>query len=159
MELDTKLFLREFVRQPRQIAAIGPSSKELADVMVSHIPVDARRIVELGAGTGVFTRAILDSGIRPETLDVFELHPGFADLLRSRHPGLRVHCRRAEEIADLGLPNADAVVSCLPMLSMSEPRQRAILAGAFGLLQASAPFIQFTYGWTVPVRPRLLAEL
>lgn len=159
MQDDRFMFLRAFCRNPRQISAIAPSSRELATAMVSQIPVDARRVIELGAGTGVFTRAILDSGIDPCALDVIELDAGFLALLRQRHPGLRIHRRRAEEVAEMGLAPADAVVSGLPLLSMSEHSQRTIPKGAFRLLQPSAPFIQFTYGPSVPLRARLLRDL
>ncbi|MCC5986559.1 MAG: hypothetical protein JJT95_02680 [Pararhodobacter sp.] len=159
MQDDRFMFLRAFFRNPRQISAIAPSSQNLAEAMVSQIPLDARRVIELGAGTGVFTRAILDSGIDPCALDVIEMDEGFSALLRQRHQRLRVHRRRAEEIAGIGLAPADAMVSGLPLLSMSERSQGAILEGAFSLLVPSAPFIQFTYGPSVPLRARLLREL
>jgi len=44
-------------------------------------------------------------------------------------------------------------------LSFGEADQRAVLEGAFSLLRPSAPFIQFTYGLTVPVRGRILRDL
>jgi len=156
---DRFIFLRAFCRNPRQISAIAPSSQDLATAMVSQIPVDARRVIELGAGTGVFTRAILDSGIAPSALDVIEMHEGFSTLLRQRHLGLRVHRCRAEEIAQIGLAPADAVVSGLPLLSMGARSQRAILQASFKLLMPSAPFVQFTYGPSVPLPARLLRDL
>lgn len=159
MQDDRFIFLRAFCRNPRQISAIAPSSRELATAMVSQIPVDARRVIELGPGTGVFTRAILDSGIDTDALDVIEMDEAFSALLMQRHLGLRVHCSKAEEIAKFDLAPADAVVSGLPLLSMGARSQRAILHAAFKLLVPSAPFIQFTYGPSVPLRRHLLRDL
>ncbi len=49
-------------------------------------------MLELGAGTGVVSRAILDHGVPPEKLVVVEIVPDMADHLRSVLPGVNVIC-------------------------------------------------------------------
>jgi len=61
-------FLAAWVKKPRQTASVVPSSRYLARLMVEHINPDDGRVMELGGGTGVFTRAILETGRPPEKL-------------------------------------------------------------------------------------------
>ena len=55
---------RQWLRNPLQIAAIAPSSRELAAAMVAALPPGTNRVIELGGGTGALTRALLAKGIR-----------------------------------------------------------------------------------------------
>ncbi|PRP96638.1 hypothetical protein TUN_33020 [Bacillus sp. M21] len=53
-------FLSEFIKNPKNTGAIAPSSKILATKMVDTINFEtAKCIVELGPGTGVFTKEII----------------------------------------------------------------------------------------------------
>ena len=65
-------FFKQWVKNPREIGSITPSSRFLTREVVQPI-VDrgARLVVELGPGTGVFTQALLDAlpGRRPVTGD------------------------------------------------------------------------------------------
>ena len=59
------LFLREFLEAPAGVGAVWPSSEQLARGMAARIdPRGDGLVVELGAGTGVVTRALLDRGCR-----------------------------------------------------------------------------------------------
>ena len=53
-------FLNEFIKHPKHTGAIAPSSKILAKKMVDVIDFNrAKCIVELGPGTGAFTKEII----------------------------------------------------------------------------------------------------
>jgi phospholipid N-methyltransferase len=163
---DAWTFFRQWLRNPRAIAALSPSSRQLAKLMIDQLPAGARHIVELGGGTGVFTQALLDHGIEPDRLLVVELNEELHQLLRQRFPAVRVICGDAQELKTIVSDHAfasdggvDAVVSGLGMLSMSRATQRAILEGVFGVLRANGHFIQFTYGPASPVSRDILNEL
>lgn len=65
------LFAHEFLTHPSTVGAIWPSSAQLAQRMASAVPVTGTGIVvDLGAGTGVVTQALLDRGIHPTRLRV-----------------------------------------------------------------------------------------
>ena len=50
------MFLLEYIKNPRKVGAIMPSSKYLAHEMISSIDFEnIDCIVEYGPGTGVFT--------------------------------------------------------------------------------------------------------
>src|SRR5690348_4415792 len=70
------LFLREWLVQPGIVGAICPSSHRLARSMAERIPVQGDGlVVELGAGTGAVTQALLEKGISPDRLRVVERSP------------------------------------------------------------------------------------
>ncbi|GAS99192.1 phospholipid N-methyltransferase protein [Mycolicibacterium canariasense] len=119
------------------------------------------RVVELGPGTGVFTHALLARGVPPSRLTVVEANPEFADLLNTRFRDLHVVC--ADAATDswqlIDGPEIDAVISGLPLLSMSVDAVTGVLETAVSVLRPQGRLYQFTYGPTCPIRPNLLAAL
>ena len=154
-----RTFLRQWWRDPVRTASVTPSGRQLASLMVGQLPEKCSRVIELGAGTGVFTRALLDAGIAPSQLLVVEINPDLAVFLRERFPGVDVACADARHLDALagerGLSaeaSPDAVVSGLGMLSMPASLRVEIVRAAFAAMGESGRFIQFTYGPTSPVR-------
>jgi len=159
-------FFRQWLKNPLGIAALSPSGRQLARQMIVELPHDARRVIELGGGTGVFTRALLGHGIARKDLMVLELNEALYQHLRTRFPEVHVVCGDARELKSIASKNgflddglADAVISGLGLLSMSKRTQSEILLAAFGTLKTEGRFIQFTYGPKSPVSQELLAEL
>lgn len=159
-------FFRQWLKSPLSIAAISPSSQHLARQMLAELPAGARRVVELGGGTGVFTAALLEHGIAPSDLLVLELNEDLHQHLRQRFPDAHVVCGDARELPEIAARTGyaeggpvDAVMSGLGLLSMSRTMQRDIVAAAFTLLSPGGRFIQFTYGPTSPVKLDVQEEL
>ncbi|WP_136683817.1 class I SAM-dependent methyltransferase [Falsirhodobacter xinxiangensis] len=156
---DLGLFMKQLIRRPHHVVALAPSSDDLARAMAAHLAPDTGRVVELGAGTGKLTRAILARGIDPRDLTVFETNPDFCDCLRARFPGVTVHCAGAETASGTVDAGVGAVISGLPLLSMQALTQMAIVGGAFRMLAPGAAFTQFTYSNRTPVAQGVAAEL
>ncbi len=155
-------FLRAWLAAPLRVAAIAPSSLGLARAITAEIGPEAAPVIEFGPGTGVFTRAILGRGVRPDQLVMVEAGPDFAALMRQRFPAVRVVEASAGDLGDVPLFGdgaAGAVVSGLPILSMPKPVVRAILAKAFAELRPGGAMFQFTYGPRCPVAGDVLADL
>ncbi len=155
-------FLAAWVRKPRQTASVVPSSRFLARLMVRDVNPEGARVIELGGGTGVFTREILATGLPPEKLEVVEINPDFARRLEFRFPGVDIIRHRAETISAhvSGEPGGyQQVISGLPLLAMNQASQRAILEEAFRLLAPDGIFVQFTYSMRSPVNRALLDDL
>ena len=159
-------FFRQWLKNPLAMAALSPSSRRLAREMIKQLPENTSRVIELGGGTGVFTRALLDKGIQPRNLLVVELNAELHHLLQERFPGVHVVQGDARDLHDIihkaGFAEAggvDAILSGLGLLSMSRSTQRKILTAAFSVLGPEGRFIQFTYGPASPVSRELLAEL
>lgn len=159
MPSDLGLFVRQMLRRPHEVVALAPSSTDLAEAMAADLGPGTGPVIEFGAGTGKITRAILERGVRPCDLTLFEMNPDFAAMLRAAFPGVTVHATGAQEVVRFCLPGAGAVVSGLPLLSMRVETQRAIVGGAFAVLRAGGSYTQFTYGPRRPVATEVQAEL
>jgi len=171
--LDThnKAFFWQWIRSPKEVGAIFPSSSSLAQAMAAQVPIcNDGTVLELGAGTGAITKALLQAGIRSDQLMVMEKNPSMADTLHQRFPNL---CILQKDVTRLSRAVHDAraiydkrepqpiktIVSGLPMLLFDSRKQYVILRQAFSLLAPGGFFIQFTYGPTPPVSRQVLARL
>jgi len=156
------LFFARFLRDPRSIASVAPSSRRLAAAMVALVDQrhpagapersDAERpitIVELGPGTGAFTRLIAER-LRPA--DRFlgvELDPVFANGLRLEWPHLDFACASAESLRALvderqiGL--VDHIVSGLPFATLRTETTLQILDAVADVLRPQGTFTTFHY--------------
>jgi phosphatidylethanolamine/phosphatidyl-N-methylethanolamine N-methyltransferase len=155
-------FLRAWMANPRRVGAIAPSSRALAQAVTAEITVASAPVIELGPGTGVFTRQLLALGIPEERLALVEYGSDFAQLLAHRFPAAHVVCMDAAQLASVRLfggERAGAVVSGLALLAMTEGKVTAILAASFGCLRDDGAFYQFTYGLRCPVSRVILDRL
>jgi phosphatidylethanolamine/phosphatidyl-N-methylethanolamine N-methyltransferase len=160
------IFFRQWLKNPLGIAAFSPSGRQLARQMIAELPPHATRVVELGGGTGVFTRAMLDHGISPRNLLVLELNDELYAHLCEQFPGAHVVHGNAIDLKAIAERDgflaeglADAAISGLGLLSMSRALQRSILQSAFSVLKPNGRLIQFTYGPSSPVPRELLSEM
>ena len=155
-------FLAAWLRKPRQTASVVPSSRFLARLMVRDIDPVGGRVIELGGGTGVFTREILTTGLPPEKLEVVEINPAFARGLERHFPGVDIIRHRAESISAhvSGEPGSyQRVISGLPLLAMNQTTQREIVEEAFKLLAPDGVFVQFTYSVRSPINQAVLDDM
>jgi phosphatidylethanolamine/phosphatidyl-N-methylethanolamine N-methyltransferase len=155
-------FFRTWAADPLRVSAIAPSGKSLARLMTKEISPSDGLVLELGAGTGVFTRALLVRGVRECDLTLVEYGSDFMRVLQHRFPQARVLWMDASQLASYDLfplANVGAVVSGLPLLSLSSRKVMAILSGAFRYMRPNASFYQFTYGPRCPVPRPILDRL
>lgn len=159
---DAFSFLRAWSNAPGRVGAVLPSSAALADVITSEISSTTGPVMELGPGTGVFTRALLARGVRESDLLLVDSGPEFARLLQERFPAARVLAMDATRLAEHALYDGapvGAVVSGIPLLNLEPPQIDAIMDGAFHYLRPGGAFYQFTYGPRCPVPVRVLERL
>lgn len=152
-------FLRQWARDPIRTASVAPSGRQLARLMVAQLPDGCTRVAEIGAGTGAFTRVLLERGVAAKQLLVVEINPRLAEFLRGRFPDVVVECADARSLDVLARQRGlladgklDAVVSGLGLLLMNSAMRADILRAAFAALRPGGRFIQFTYGPLDPVR-------
>jgi phosphatidylethanolamine/phosphatidyl-N-methylethanolamine N-methyltransferase len=111
---------------------------------------DGKVILELGPGTGVFSRELLWRYPHSRIVAI-EVNDSFANRLNQAVPGITVIRGCASQLdvhlTKLGLSreNVAAVVSGLPLLSLPGELPQQILASVTGVLQPGQRYIQFTY--------------
>jgi len=155
-------FFRSWVSNPMRVAAVAPSGERLARLMTQEIEPFDGPILELGPGTGVFTRALLARGIPESALTLVEFGEEFAVRLRLRFPEARVVHMDAAKLDQCDLFDDTpfgAVISGLPLLSMPPSKVTAIVGGAFETMKPGGAFYQFTYGPRCPVQKPILESL
>ncbi|MFD1911114.1 class I SAM-dependent methyltransferase [Halodurantibacterium flavum] len=159
---DFERFLRSWRAAPLRVAAVARSSRALAGLITSQVEMHHSPVPELGPGTGVFTRALIERGLDPVALTLIELHAKFASLLRARFSQAWVLQMSAAPLRGQQLFGgrwAGAAVSGLGLLSMSLHLVMSILKGTFGHLRPDAAFHQFTFGPRRPVPRPILDRL
>jgi phospholipid N-methyltransferase len=155
-------FFRSWVANPLRVAAVAPSGAALSRLMTKEVLATDGPILELGVGTGAFTRALLERGVDENDLTLVEYGSDFARLLQFRFPRARVLWMDAAQLAGHGLfPGAPvtAVVSGLPLLTMPPRKVISILSGAFSYVRPNGAFYQFTYGPRCPIPRPILDRL
>ena len=153
---EAALFFVRWLKAPHRIGAVAPSSRHLGRAMARQVRgVGPGPIIELGGGTGSVTKALLEAGVEPERLIVVERDEKLHRILQAHFPRLRVIQGDARKLrrllAPLGITEAAAVVSSLPLVSMPRMTMNRILVECFSLLGEGRPFIQFTYGVVSPI--------
>lgn len=142
------LFFRELFSNPLVMGAAWPSSNRLARAMAKQVPLESSgMIVELGPGTGVVTRALLEHGVKIEKLVAIEQSGAFVKHLTRRFAKLKVIEGDAKNLRRLltDYSNIHVIVSSLPLRSLPEDTVKSILEAIDNVLPDGGLFIQFTY--------------
>lgn len=163
----TALFLKRWLRRPFSMGAVVPSGKLLAEAMARTTLAEIRgrdgHVIELGAGTGEVTKALLAVGIPAGRLALVEREPELAAFLRRHFSGPRIvegdAMRLPVLLAEQGIASVAAVVSSLPLLSLPAEVVNGIVHGVFKALPRGGALVQFTYGPSPPVPKALREEL
>ena len=147
-------FMVQYFRNPREVGSLVPSGTAVAALITRELdPVSDAPILELGPGTGSFTKAILARGVRQQDLTLVETNAEFCTILSREFPSINVHCMNAADIASsnmFGGRKVGAVVSGVPFLLLKPDEAMAILKSVFEVMAPDAALYQITYGFTPP---------
>jgi phosphatidylethanolamine/phosphatidyl-N-methylethanolamine N-methyltransferase len=144
------VFLSQTLSSPRFTGAVAPSSRRLANLIVEQAALgDAKTIVELGPGTGVFTKKILQKINNKTNYLGIEINPIFIKQLRREFPEVEIFHDSAENIAlclgKKGLKKCDRVVSGLPWTAFEKKLQKSLLKAVCDVLEEGGIFVTFSY--------------
>jgi phospholipid N-methyltransferase len=144
-----RLFAR-FLKNPRTIGAVAPSSPFLVRQMVAGLgPASEARIVELGPGTGAMTEAIVRRLGSSARFLAVEIEPSFVEELRREYPGVDCACASATELGALlqarNFGPVDHVISGLPFASLPVETSRQVLHAIAAALRPGGTFTTFQY--------------
>lgn len=144
------LLFSRFLRSPRTVGALTPSSRALGEAMVAGLDLSRpARIVELGPGTGALTAPVVEKlGPDHEFLAV-DIDPAFCERIHKRWPGIRCVCGSAERldaiVHDCHMHPVDHILSGLPFVSLPGAVTQQILRAISKVLRPGGTFTTFQY--------------
>ncbi len=149
------LFFRRWMRNPLQMGSIVPSSPALCRRVVAQTDISSgKAVIELGAGTGVISRSLLDAGLAPDRLFVVEIVPDMAKHLRQALPGATViegDARRLPQLIPGDLHGQIGTVICgIPLVLLPLAEQRRFI-DAIDAVAPGLGFILYSYCITSPL--------
>lgn len=144
-------FFRGFLKDPRQVGSVIPSSRFMERKIIEFSELDdARVVVELGPGTGGTTRALLRA-MRPDArLVAIDLDRRFTEIVAAiDDPRLIAHTGSAADLGAIlkqhGLVAADVVISGIPFSTMPVELGRAIVNGVRESLSSDGRFVAYQF--------------
>ena len=155
---DELKFFKGWIDKPKAVGSIVPTSSITARKMASVInPASGLPVLEVGPGTGVITRAILERGVKPENLYAVEYSHDFVLHLRRLYPGVNVIEGDAfnlnETLGEHSGLTFDSVVTGVPLLNFPVAQRISYLESLLDRIPAGRPVVQLTYGPMSPIPP------
>ena len=149
-------FFRGWQRDKKGVGALVPTSAVTARRMASVIdPSSGLPVLELGAGTGVLTKAILERGVPARNIVSVEYSTLFYNNLVERFPEIDFRNGDAFDLertlGDRRHETFDCVISAVPMLSFPLERRVALLKDLLARIPRGRPVIQITHGPMSPL--------
>lgn len=149
-------FFKTWAASPLSMGAVTPSSRAYARRMVELAKPDPNRFVlETGAGTGVVTEVLIESGFPRDKIVSIEYESEFCRLLEKRFPGINLI---QGDAFDLGKTLGDhrstkfgAILSGVPLLTAPKARRLRYIEDLLGRLAPGALITQLSYSLTPPV--------
>jgi phosphatidylethanolamine/phosphatidyl-N-methylethanolamine N-methyltransferase len=145
-------FLKTYFKERKQVGALAPSSRFLVKKMCNKIDfATAINIIELGPGTGVFTKEILKRARKDAKIFVFELNDDFYKLLQSKFDDDRIVLlnKSAELMTDVlkehNLVEVDAILSSLPLAVIPAEVKHKIIVDSYTILKKGGIYVQYQY--------------
>ncbi|MBD3251341.1 methyltransferase domain-containing protein [Candidatus Uhrbacteria bacterium] len=136
-------FFKQFLAHPREVGAILPTSLRTARVMASPIR-STDRVLEMGAGTGTITEAILERIEDPSQLTSVELDPELAKKFRTNYPNVHLVVGDAEEVLR-NLSDTDAIISGIPFTVMKKDKRERMFDLIKNRLSPTGVFVAIQY--------------
>lgn len=150
-------FIKEFVKNTREVGAICPSGKNLTSAMSNYIKFNKDEFiaVELGGGSGALSLNLAQKMQKmpcPKKLVVLEINEKFYKTLVEKLRGydfvivLNASADNLKnELEKLNIKRVDYVFSCLPFLAFSRSLRLGIYGELIKILDAEAHFVLFQY--------------
>ena len=152
-------FFKGWIDGPKRVGAILPTSAYTARRMASLInPRSGLPVLELGPGTGVITKAILQRGVPAKDLVAIEYSSDFYEHLTQTYPDVRFINGDAFDLdrtlGELKDQQFDAVISGIPLLNFPMQARIDLLESLLDRMAPGRPVVQISYGPVSPIVAR-----
>ncbi|NMM53784.1 class I SAM-dependent methyltransferase [Paenibacillus aquistagni] len=143
------MFLNKFLHNPKEIGSISPSSRFLANRMVSVLPWDkVSAVAELGAGTGAITRYISSHAGEGTRVLLFEKDELMRNQLKERYPHYSCFSNASHLVQLIqyqGIEKLDGIISGLPFFNFEPKLRETLISQAAEALRTDGWFVAFQY--------------
>lgn len=135
------------VKNMKQVGSIAASSRFLTKRILRDIDFSKDlKVMELGAGNGVFTKGLLSQLTPSSKLYSFEINEHFLDDLNAIGDNrLSVHNTCASKLESFEELDFDVVVSSLPLALFKKPFKDDIFSGIKSKLKVNGMYLQYQY--------------
>ena len=149
------MFLLNYIRHPKTTGALCKSSKSLAEVITECVNLKcANNIIEIGAGSGAFTKEILRKKSPKAKFVAVEINPNFARELKAKFPNLDIALGSAKDLSAMmkerDMESADIIISGIPWSFLGIREQSVMLKSVYGALSQGGYFNTFAYHSPLP---------
>lgn len=155
-------FLQAFLKNPLHVGAITPSSSDLAFQMIEDIQPDAENVVvELGVGTGSFTKLLNQVVSGDKSYLGVEISRDFVKALKKDYPHLKFICGNAAKLQKLheksGLGKVSYIISGIPFVTLPNEVGDEILQEISKFMDKGCMFrtFQYAHGYYFPSAVKL----
>lgn len=146
---DSLLFLKSFVKSPKKVGSIIPSSRFLANTMVKQASwQENMTVAELGAGTGAITRYIQKSAHKSTKVLLFEMDQTMRTILQNGYPNFTSYPNAAtlmNTMRNEGIDELDYIFSGLPFFNFERTLRNTLIEQIHQALKPGGQFIAFQY--------------
>src|SRR3989338_9473881 len=162
---ESKIFFKQWLRSPGKLGTFAPISLKFAYCAAEQIDMSSNPlVVEIGAGTGRLSRALLAKGVHPSRLAMIELDAKLSDFLKnSMHTAyqgsvnanvINGDARNLKELIPAEwIGKVDYVVSAVPLMYMAEELREQIIQAALDVLHPlHGTILHVTYSPVSPLR-------
>jgi phospholipid N-methyltransferase len=161
-------FFKGIIKNPLQVGAITPCSTFVATEITKHIARNEHTeqsqplyVLEAGGGSGIFTTKLeqmLDAQKVPYHLDVIEINPEYAQLLRERfahNPSIAVHA--CDIVSWKPAYQYDCIISSLPFTNIPYETVEQILHTYAEIIKPQGMLSYIEYRWLADIKGLLLS--
>lgn len=147
------MFILEYIKNPKKVGAIAPSSEYLAYKMIKSINFSkAKSIIEYGPGEGAFTEKLLARAKEDTKIILVEINNEFYKRLQEQYghkKNVIILNESAENINEIlkenNIEKVDYIISGLPFTSLPKEISGKILSSTAKALNKDGEFITFQY--------------
>lgn len=144
------MFITHYIKAPKQTGAVCSSSKKLSCMMIKNIDfANAKNIVEIGPGTGAFTKEILNRKNDNSYFFAVEINQNMANKLKKEFPNMDIEVQNALNLKEIlkskGIDKIDNVVSGIPWALLNVREQLSLLKTIYDSLNTGGHFNTFAY--------------
>lgn len=153
---DEIVFIKGMIASPDTVGSIIPTSRTTARCMAGQIDTTSGLpVLELGPGTGVITKAIIERGVDPKNLYCVEYSDEFTRRLRVMLPDVNIINGDAfaldDALGEIAFSKFDTIITSMPLLNFPMEARRNLILDLLDRLPAGRPVILFSYGAVAPV--------